>query len=158
MTNEEAFKQFNEDLTTAILTDADFIKMIASGKTANFLVSPRSAEYRVDGFTKFGIYPVQQDKGRGPTRSQTGGLFTAIYDWLQYKKYGFKWTSPQERKSMAFAIVKKMSKEGSAKFRGQVPKTDIYNKAINKTLPILRENLVNVQRERVVNLFNEILK
>ena len=158
MTNKKAFEQFNEDLTTAILSDGAFQRMIASGKTANFLTSEQSTDYRPDGFTKFGIYPAQQDKGRGPTRRQTGGLYTAIYDWLQYKKYGFKWTSPEERKSMAIAIVTIMSKEGSSKFRGRIPKTEIYNKAIAATLPMLKENLVTVQRISVVNLFKRTLK
>lgn len=50
-----------------------------------------------------------QERGRGP-----GGInVKAIYDWLQWKKYGINWDSEKERKQIAFAIANKIRKLGT---------------------------------------------
>lgn len=157
MVFEQEFITFDNDLTAAILTDKDFIKLTASGESAAFLVSPQSSNFKFNGFTKFALRPIEQDKGRGPNVRNSGGLYLAIFDWLQYKKYGLKWSSPEERQNLAFAITRKIAKSGSFKFRNKGAQTDIYRNAVNKTFPALKESIITASKVQALNLFKEVL-
>ena len=158
MVFEQQFKHFDNELTVAILTDKDFIKLTASGQSAAFLIAPESSKFKINGFTKFALRPIEQDKGRGPNVRNSGGLYLAIFDWLQYKKYGLKWSSPEERQSLAFAITKKIAQSGSFKFRNKGAQTDIYRSAVNKTFPALKKSIITASKVQALNLFKEVLK
>ena len=162
MTVKEALVAFDKRITGNILTDPDFVKMRASGRSAAFIASPKSSVFGKDRYTKLALNAFEQDKGRGKTRRKTGGLYQAIYDWLKYQKYGLTWRTEKERRGLAFVITRKISQEGSAKFRGRVPKTKIFATAVNRELPQLRKDLVLAYSAEVREIFsifgNEIKK
>lgn len=154
MTIREALIQFDKRLTGRILSDPDFIKMRASGRSAAFIASPASSKIAPLRYTKLALNAFEQDKGRGPNKNNTGGLYQAIYDWLQYQKYGFRWRSEKERRGLAFVITRKIAREGSAKFRGRVRQTDIFSKAVATELPQLRADIAKAYASEITKIFS----
>lgn len=70
-----------------------------------------------------------QERGRGP-----GGVnWSKIYNWLQYKKYGFDWQDEKQRKQMAFAIFNKIKKHGTFTHVQKNP-TGVVTEVINMQL------------------------
>jgi len=154
MTVKEALIAFDKRLTGNILTDPDFVKMRASGRSAAFIASAKSSVFAPNRYTKLALNAFEQDKGRGPTKRKTGGLYQAIYDWLKYQKYGLTWRTERERRGLAFVITRKISREGSAKFRGRVSKTQIFAKAVNKELPKLRKDIALAYSAEIQEIFS----
>lgn len=154
--NEEIFRDFNEAVNNSILTNPDFIAAEASGATRASLINPSNVTISSTKFVKLvtGYYEAI-DKGRGKNVSNSGGLVSAIYEWLQFKKYGFNYSNDKERLGKAIAISRKMAKEGSFKHRNVSFRTDIFEKAIRDNLPeLLRELAIN----RVAEIRGQIRK
>ena len=142
-TNKDVFLGFNESLNNAILTNPDFKKVNASGNMKRSILDITNVVATDKSFIKYvaGYYePI--DKGRGRNRSNTGGLWQAIYEWLEFKKYNLNWNDEKERRSIAHAIVRNMAKKGSYKFRNTSAQTNIFESAIQATLPSLVKDLV----------------
>lgn len=145
LTYKEVFRAWNKELNQAIINNSDFQKAKAFGKSERFLLSPASLELNEKRMTKFGLYAYEMDKGRGRTKNPSGGLWQGIYDWLSLKKYGIQWKNDKERRGIAFAITKKIGKEGTYKRNNPAAQTDIYGKALQQTFPLLEKDLVNIQ-------------
>lgn len=73
-----------------------------------------------------------QERGRGVTKSAgTEPLSKRIYAWLAYKKYGLNYDNDKQRKSLAFAIARKIHKKGTYTYiKGTV--TGVLSEAIRK--------------------------
>ena len=156
MSNKDVFISYNAALNNAILFHPDFPKITASGNMKRTVLD-NSNVIATDKFyqKKVAAYYTPIDKGRGKTVSKTGGLWQAIYDWLQYKKYGLTWTTDNERKSIAHAIVTNISKRGSYKFRNKSKQTDIFESAIQSTLPTLFKNIVT---QKEISVRTQVIK
>lgn len=79
----------------------------ASGQSALSLrVQTKEQEGELYGDSSF----IQQEEGRKPGKL---GNVKGLYDWLQYRKYGFSYASDKGRWSIAWAIARKQAREGS---------------------------------------------
>jgi hypothetical protein len=139
LTNIEVFEKFDKRLKEEIRKGYDSSGVKASGRAGRELNEDiGDKKYTLSGVGYWGAV----DKGRSPNRANSGGLRQSIYDWLQYKKYGFNWRTEQERKSLSFAIAKSIAKKGSFKFRNPDKRTTIILDAIKNSLPILSKLLI----------------
>lgn len=53
--------------------------------------------------------------GVGPTGNFKAYPF--VYEWLQYQKYGLRWQTESERRSLAYLITRKRAELGSYQYR-----------------------------------------
>ena len=74
--------------------------------------------------------------GRGANTSNSGGLLEGIQAWVKLGKYGI---DPSD-KGIAYAITKKIAKEGSYKFRNQ-EEAEKNKNALNELLDIFVNDL-----------------
>ena len=145
-----AFRTFNEDINKNILSDPEFAVIEATGNTRRSLLDDSNVTINSVRFTKRVVgYYRSIDKGRGQNTKKNPSMFPGIFDWLEHRKYGFDWKDSKERTSMAIAIMRKIAKSGSSKFRGDTPKTRIFEKGVNDAVPALLKNLVTL---RVIGL------
>lgn len=143
MTNKETFILFNQDINNNILTDPAFIKAEARGGMRKSVLSLENITSTDSFFSKKVLaYATAIDKGRGKNDKNSGGLYDAIYDWVGLKKYDIKYSNNKERKSIAFAITRKIAKRGTWKFKPQSRHTDIFQSAIDKSLPAMYKNII----------------
>ncbi|MCH2216601.1 MAG: hypothetical protein MK076_00740 [Flavobacteriales bacterium] len=148
MTNAEAFLKFRANLIEAILSNPDYKDAKAFGEFEAFIKSAKSYKITDNSFVQFGTnYTIEIDKGRGKNKINSGGLWGAIYEWLELKKYGINYQTDQEKKGIAFAISKTIAKKGSYKHRNKSKRTKIIESAIKKTLPSLLADLTKIQVE-----------
>lgn len=113
--------------------------LLASGKSASQLrVDENGNKFElIDGGGSFEV----QDFGRHPGKYPP---FEAIYLWLGYQKYGLTWTNEASRRSLAWAIVKKIKREGTYTYRIKKP-TRVLQDAINDNEFIeLKDELVSI--------------
>ncbi len=137
----KAVKEWNSDFNRTVISNPDFKRAKAFGNSERFLLSPVSLEISGNTVRKIGLYPYETDKGRGATVNRTGELMPAIYQWLSLKKYGLNWKTDKERRSLAFAITRKIGREGT--YRRKNP-TDIFGSSLKKTLPALEKKLAAI--------------
>ena len=138
--NKDIFKEFDKKLKEAIRKNYDSSGVKASGEAGRSL----NSEIQPSNYKLFGVgYWGAIDKGRGPNKSNTGGLRKGIYDWLQYKKYGLNWSNEKERTSLSFAISRSIAKKGSYKFRKTDKRTKILIDSIKDSLPILSKLIID---------------
>lgn len=157
LTNEEIFQQLNDRINRTIISDPDFQKAKASGnaersllKSANVTITPTL--YRKKAVAYLGAI----DDGRSPNRSNSGGLFQGLYNWLEYEKYGFKWKpNERKRKALAFALMKSIAKKGSSKYRGKIAKTSIIADALQKEVPLSIKQIIT---QKTLSYRSEIRK
>jgi len=147
---EKVINLWNSEFNKNVLGNPENAKIKASGASNAFLASPKSLKIRENGFSKIGLYPMEQDKGRGATKNRTGGHWKALYDWLAYRKYGFNWKNEKERKQMTFALWKVASQKGSWKHRNPDKQTRIYQDALDATFPILYDNIGKIKEKQIL--------
>ena len=114
LTDQEIIQGFLETLRLKIIESQARKGIKASGKSADALrveVDKTGTNGKIiDGSGTF----YYQEYGRGPYKGgERGGLWQKIYDWLEYKKYGFNWANNKEREGMAFALTKKIQEYGT---------------------------------------------
>ena len=130
----DIFKKLNDNFVHEILNDPDFKKLTASGRSANFLKSPESFKIEKNRAIKFGVsYTFAQDFG-----IKASVPVSALYDWLQFKKYGLDYANDAERKAIAWALHFKIKKSGTFKFKRP---TNIYEKATNVALNQFKKDI-----------------
>ena len=134
------FVKLNEEFLRALFADAEFQKMKAFGKQEAFLKSEKSNRITGNRFVKYGLaYTYAMDKG-----IKLFPPIAPLIDWVGLKKYGINFSSPQEQKSIAFAIARNMQKRGSYKFRRP---SDMYGRAFEKAIQnSKRELYANIRR------------
>ena len=160
MDNKNTFIAFNNDINNSILTNPDFLKAEAFGNMRKSVLSLDNIIVTPTFFSKKVLaYAGAIDDGRQKNSNNSGGLYSAIYDWVGLKKYNIKYKTDGERKGIAFAIMKTIAKKGSAKHRGKYPKTNIFQSAIDKSLPKLLKGLVTQKeistRSKVVDAYKK---
>ena len=138
----KALRDYSKRVNKDIVFDSDFQRTIASGNAERSILDEENVFIVKNKdfvlFRKSAVkYITATDQGRKPNQTNSGGLFEAIYDWLQYKKYGIEYSDDKERKSIAYAITTKIAKEGSYKFRNVDKRTKVITKAINENIPKL---------------------
>ena len=132
---------FRESFLKDVLSDPDFRRMKASGRLEAFLKSSDSYTASDERFIQYAThYARQAERGRGPTRNPTGGLWAAIYEWLELKKYGITYADDKERKGIAWAITTTIRRQGSYNYRRGID-AKIFERALEKNLPVLLKNL-----------------
>ena len=158
-TNKDIFIEFDKRLKAALTENYNNSGVRASGNAINSLAEEVNENtYILKGAGYWGAI----DKGRGPNRTNTGGLRQGIYEWLKYKKYGFNWSTEKQRKSMSFAISKSIAKKGSYKFKKPDKRTKIIIDSIKESLPIL--NKLIVEKETITftvdieNIYKNVAK
>ena len=86
--------------------------------------------------------------GRGENKTNSGGLYEAIKEWVKLGKYGI---DPND-KGIAYAITKTIAKSGSYKFRNQQI-AEQNKKALNDLLDIfvndLNEQLLSFESTQI---------
>jgi hypothetical protein len=92
------------------------------------------------------------------TVNKSGGLVDAIYEWLQYKKYGITYNNDEERLGIAIAISKSMSKDGSYKRKNKDKRTTIIKDSIGKAKPTLFKALITDSAIRLRSEVGKIIK
>ena len=174
MTNAEAFLKFRANLIEAILSNPDYKDAKAFGEFEAFIKSAKSYKITDNSFVQFGtnygisnkfgqvdfdeqkkILKIAKESGINlldtaidyGNKINSGGLWGAIYEWLELKKYGINYQTDQEKKGIAFAISKTIAKKGSYKHRNKSKRTKIIESAIKKTLPSLLADLTKIQVE-----------
>lgn len=144
---KEILKKWNNELNKNIISNSDFQKAKAFGKSERFLLSPKSLVIEKNKITKWGLYSYEMDKGRGATKKKSGGLYDAIYDWLSLKKYGLYWENDKQRKGIAFALTRKISLFGTYRLGNP---TNIYGHAIKRTLPLLEKEILKIEIKNIL--------
>lgn len=158
-TNIKAFEQFNDQINRNIIQNPQFAVIEASGNTRRSVLDSANVTINSSRFVKRVVsYFEEIDKGRGPNTSDSGGLFTGMFDWLQYRKYGFEWKDVSDRTSKAIALMKKTADKGSFKFRNSSKRTDIFGGAVNRALPDLIKNLITLNTIRVSGAISKSFK
>lgn len=160
MTNKETFIQFNNDINNNILTNPNFIKAEAFGKMRKSVLSLDNVIATDSFFSKKVLaYAGAIDHGRRSNTTNSGGLYDAIYDWVALKKYGIKYSTDSERKSIAIAITKNIAKRGSYKHRNIGKRTAIFQSAIDKALPAMYKNIITQKeittRSKIVTAYKK---
>lgn len=80
-----------------------------------------------------------EEFGRSPGNAPP---FKKIYDWLAFQKYGLTWKDEAQRRSLAWAILMKIKKQGTYTYRTKKP-TGVLSEAINRqSLEELVKNLI----------------
>ena len=145
MTPQEVVHDYLEQVRERIIANQARYGLRASGESAQSI--------RIED--RFGVkvligaaYFKQQEEGRAPGKMPP---VEAIYDWLQYQKYGITYSDDKERRSIAFAIAKKISTEGTYRFR-RAP-LDIIQDAYDNRSELLSSVSAAVKRQMLNNLF-----
>ena len=153
--SKKIFKDIDSKLKSDIRKGFTQNNINASGNASRSLRS----EITDKSYTLFGAsYIDSAEKGRGRNKSNTGGLFEGIYQWLQFKKYGITYSDDKERRSIAFAIMKKTAKQGSYKFRNPSKRTNVIETAIEDTTKALRQKLTIFVRDSELKQLRELFK
>ncbi|NQZ65435.1 hypothetical protein [Crocosphaera sp.] len=151
--SKQIFKDIDSKLKSDIRKGFTQNNINASGNASKSLRS----EITNTKYTLFGAsYIEESEKGRGRNQSNTGGLFQGIYQWLQFKKYGITYSDDKEKRSIAFAIMKKTAKSGSFKFRNTSKRTNVIETAIEDTTKTLRQKLIIFVRESELKQLREL--
>lgn len=160
MSIEKEFVRFNETINREIIQNPDFVKATASGRmrdsvlnNANVTIAPNRFIKKVLGYAEF------IDDGRGKYRGGgNSNLWGQLYEWVGYKKYNINWNTQQDRERVTWALYKTIQKEGSAKFRGKVPKTNIFDSAVKVALEQLRIGLLKQLKRTYLSNINTTVK
>jgi len=142
-------------LESALLKTAEEIRTIqsstglkASGRSAKELtVNMESSLGQVVDHTGSFEY---QERGRGPGKVKV----RAIYDWLEWKKYGMNWESDRQRRSLAYAIARKIARLGT---KTHIDKrvTGVISTPINDQT--LREFIATLAEKKSVEIRSDII-
>ena len=139
-TIKESVSQFLKKVISDILLDQESKNIRASGKSAQSL----RFEATPDGGKLFGVdYFKYQERGRGP-----GGFppIQSIIDWVNSKGI-----TPESGsiEGMAFAISKKIAKNGTDIFQGKREGLSI-KELVAKQRPELRSELIKGTKEEIL--------
>jgi hypothetical protein len=169
MTIEQALLAYSEAINTHIFANPDFNRKDkgneganASGNFASFIMrSPDRQTIEVTPqqtkFTKYGTpYTDAIDKGTPP--STRSGLEKDLYEWLVYEKYGLRWNTENQRKSLAKYLSNKIQKFGTFKYRNPTKQTAIIADALEASKPTLFDLLNRANIEEVQAKINQSLK
>lgn len=99
--------------------------------------------------------------GRTPTRNPQSFDFAAIIaQWIKDKGVESKFDIGDDRdlQKVSKAIAFKISREGSAKYRGDIPMTDVYSTAIDEAVDELTEQLMTSAGERLMGMMDAIVR
>jgi hypothetical protein len=122
----------------------------ASGLSASLLRTEQSGNIAklIDAA---GYFEFQEFGRRG------GGMppFKAIYDWLQFKKYGLNYANDKERKSLAWAIMMKIRKSGTHTHITQKP-TGVLSESLNDQL--LHDFIIKLASHKASEIKTDILR
>lgn len=145
---ERLLADFMEKRRQAVIAMQKSKRLRASGLSASLLTTERSGDIflLVD---KSGTFEFQE-YGRRP-----GGYppFKKIYEWLQYKKYGLSYTNDKQRRSLAWAISKKIQQRGTFTFRrGQ--NTGVISQPLAE--PNLRGLIDDIAKGRTLEILTDI--
>lgn len=160
-TERQLLLGFFDDLRQAIIKKQAEKGIRASGKSAealrvDFDPATKTASL-IDGSGYFRF----EEYGRRPTgtgaSAGTPTLQQAIYDWLEFRKYGLSYANDKERTSLSWAISKKIHAEGTLTYRLQQPTgviTEVINNEMLKPLveALNREYAIAIKSDVVANL------
>ncbi len=146
--SKQAFIAYKGAIVTALNENADWQASKASGKADAFIKSAESSIITDTNFVQYGLpYTPFIDAGRPKNSTNSGGLVKGLYEWLQYKKYGIKYSSDKQRLSIAIAMATNIAKKGSWKFRNN-KQTDVFKTVLDKAKPTLMQALENEERAK----------
>ena len=129
---QELFTEYLSDVKEGIISEQAKQGIRASGKSARSL---RIVPLGSSGVELYGAaYFDQQEEGRAPGKFPP---IESIYDWLQYKKYGITYSTDSERRSIAYAIAKKIARFGTRTYL--LGGTSIIGKATEDLSPLLEK-------------------
>ena len=149
------FQDIDKSLKADIRKGLQAQNVNASGNASRSLRS----EITKNTYKLFGAsYIEPAEKGRGKNQSNTGGLFAGIYNWLQYKKYGITYSDDKERRSIAFAIMKKTANEGSYKFRNPAKRTNVIETALKDVSKTIKEQFTIFTKETELEQLRDFFK
>ena len=153
--SKQIFQSIDKKLKADIRKGFQEKNINASGNASRSLRS----EITDKKYTLFGVdYIDAAEVGRGRNRSSTGGLFQGVYQWLQYKKYGIRYSDDKERRSIAFAIMKTIAESGSYKFRNPAKRTNIIETSIEDIRKDIKEQFIIFTRESELKQLRDIIK
>ena len=139
---KKIFEQLNQDFLNALFSDAEFQKIIASGKSKAFLQSAESFRVENNRAIKTGLaYTYAQDRG-----VKNSVPVKALFDWLEFKKYGLTYGSDAERWKLAWALHFKIKKLGTWKYKKP---TAMYAAATDVAIKKMRPKLYDVSADIV---------
>lgn len=128
-TDAQLIREFLDTLRKEIIAAQKNKGLTASGKSAELLAVEATDGYGelIDGSGSF----VYQEYGRGAGKQPPFLPVGVIYEWLKYSKYGLTYQDDKERKSLAFAISRKIAKQGTFTHR-QKKQTGVLTDILTK--------------------------
>lgn len=114
--NRKAIEQFLEKLRLEVIRSQESKGIKASGRSAGLLrvESNQLGGMLIDGAGTFYYQEYGRRAGKAPPLS-------AIYAWLEYKKYGLDYANFKERMSLAYRIRNKIARVGTEPARKGKP-------------------------------------
>lgn len=139
--DEQLIREFLETLKKEIVDAQSSKGLKASGKSAELLAVEASGNKGelIDGSGSFYFQEYGRASGKQPPFVPVG----VIYEWLQYKKYGLNYANDKERKSLAFAISRKIGQQGT------------LTKRENRQTGVLTDILTNKRVDSFVKVLSE---
>ena len=137
--NRKAIENFLKRIREEVIRSQESKGIKASGRSAGLLrvESNQLGGQLIDGSGTFYFQEYGRKAGKAPPLS-------AIYAWLEYKKYGLTYSNFRERMSLAYRIRRKIAMVGTEPARTKTPTkvlTDVIKKEeIEKFLSTLQAN------------------
>lgn len=161
MTDDEKRRltRWAEDVISGIRSNMESEGVNASGQTSASL----GYELKDDGITIYGApyFAERTEIGRTPTKNPMNFDFTAVIaKWIDDKglRNHFGIEDDRDLKSVAYAIVRRITTEGSAKYRGDMPQTDVFSGVLAKATERIMEDMTVLFTERALGIIDSVAR
>ena len=131
--------------------------IVASGKSAKLLRAEFPDENTgllIDGSGSFYYQEFGRAKGKMPP-------YQAIYDWLEYKKYGFTYKDDKERKSLTWMIMSSIRKKGTYAHYKHKPTNVVRDALSSERIQELKKKIaarfLSEVRSDIITDFNKLI-
>ncbi len=148
-TIQTSIENFLTSITEAIVKDQADKGIVSSGSSARSLrieASPEGGKIYGSNYFKY------QETGRGPGLAPP---ILAIEDWIRSK--GIR-PEKGDVRSFAFAIAKKIEKEGTDIFKGKRPGLTPIEEFVNQNKDSLSKELLRETRDLITDSVREAIK
>lgn len=130
-------KQISKGLKTSGKS-AELLRTEAEGNTSKLIDGTGSFEF--------------QEFGRAPGSPPP---FQALYDWLEFQKYGIHYENDDQRKGIAYALQKKIAEKGTHTYITGSP-TGVLTEALNQE--VLDELMVALANKKTKEIKSDVLR
>lgn len=137
-------------LKSEVLAQYESKGLKASGNFARKFEVLKKSDTHYQVLAPYYVYTFEHGRKAGKVPK---GFASIIYKWSEDK--GISFANDKQRSRFAFAVANKISKQGTAQYRNNTNRGQIYTPAINKAIDEIQEQFKNELMTKVNTIFKE---